>query len=182
MMTTHEKQRQPGWTLVELLCTLGILAIVAALATPSLQGWVARHTVTTQTSTLTSALRLARSEAIRRGQRVSLCAATGDPNSPRCQTRARDWSKGWLVFVDEGATPRQWDEGEQLIAVQDALRGVTITLPSNQASVSFTASGLALSDNSSFDVSPMIVSAATAHCVRVGTSGRIRIQETPCAS
>lgn len=181
-MTTHGKQRQRGWTLVELLCTLGILAIVAALATPPLHRWVARHTVALQASALTSALRLARSEAIRRGQRVSLCAAVGTPDAPRCQTRTRDWSQGWLVFVDEGATPRQWDEGERLIAVQDGQGGVTITLPSNQASVSFTASGLALADNSSFDVSPTTAEAAAAQCVRVATSGRIRLQEAPCAS
>ena len=107
---------------MELLCTLGILAIVAALATPPLHRWVARHTVALQASALTSALRLARSEAIRRGQRVSLCAAVGTPDAPRCQTRTRDWSQGWLVFVDRNAN-LAYDTGDELLFRQEPLPG-----------------------------------------------------------
>lgn len=92
-----------GVTLVELVVTLAVLAILVALAAPGLQGFVASRAAGGGADDLQAALRAARAEALKRGQSVALCA-TDDPNAsdPDCNG-SEDWSKGWLAFVDVAA-------------------------------------------------------------------------------
>ena len=78
-----------GFTLIELMVTLAVLAILLALAVPSFARLLAANRLSTETSELIASLNLARSEAVRRGQGVAL-RAVDDSN----------YSKGWRVFAD----------------------------------------------------------------------------------
>lgn len=88
-----------GFTLVEMLVVMAIFGIIAALSMPSFRDFALRRQISAQVSDLTSALRLARSEAIKRGREVSLCP-THNPNDvkPRC-VPASDWARGYLIFI-----------------------------------------------------------------------------------
>ncbi len=61
-------------------------------------------------------LNLARSEAVKRGQHVTVCKIS---NTESCDTsaNAEGWSDGWLVFVDNAATPGVWEAGEEVLRV-----------------------------------------------------------------
>lgn len=96
--------RQGGVTLIELLVTLSVIAILLAVAAPSFQAFSKENRAVSISNELVSALTLARSEAIKRNTSVTVCK-TADPNaaSPTCSTAAT-WQTGWLVFTDGGTT------------------------------------------------------------------------------
>ncbi|PKO81825.1 MAG: type II secretion system protein GspH [Betaproteobacteria bacterium HGW-Betaproteobacteria-13] len=70
-------QSKHGFTLIEMMITLAVLAIVTALAAPSFRGVLLDNRVSTWSSEFISALNTARSEAIRRGVLVSVVPAAG---------------------------------------------------------------------------------------------------------
>lgn len=80
------------------MVTLAIAGILAAMAVPAMQNFLAARAVDAQTQELSSALRLARSEALKRGMEVSVCAASA-ANAAACSGDAK-WVNGWVVFYD----------------------------------------------------------------------------------
>jgi type IV fimbrial biogenesis protein FimT len=85
-----------GFTLIELMVTLAVMALLMLVAVPSFQSTIASSRVTTVTNDLVGALASARTEAIRRGVRVTVCASA---DGASCLTGS-DWSQGWVVFTD----------------------------------------------------------------------------------
>src|SRR5690606_18361522 len=85
-----------GFTIIELMVVVAIAAILAAVAIPSMTEIVRRNTQESVINDLASALAFARSEAINRGQKVSVCQSA---NGTSCATSG-DWTAGWIVFVD----------------------------------------------------------------------------------
>ena len=88
--------RQRGFTLIELIITVAIVAILLAIGVPSFQEMMRNNRVAAHTNDRLSSLNLARSEAIKRGVRVSLCKSS---DGLSCATTG-DWTQGWIVFVD----------------------------------------------------------------------------------
>ena len=96
-MTLPEKISR-GFTLVELMVTLAVLAIVLAIAIPSYQGLTRSSRITSLSNELIASLALARSEAVRRGKTVKVCKADANASTPACSSGAA-WTDGWLVDV-----------------------------------------------------------------------------------
>ncbi|MFI2813092.1 GspH/FimT family pseudopilin [Microbulbifer sp. JSM ZJ756] len=92
------RQHQRGFTLLELMITVAIIAIVAAMAAPSFNNQISNNRSVALGEELTSALNVARSEAVRRGTRVSLCASADGA------TCSNSWSDGWIVVVDNATS------------------------------------------------------------------------------
>ncbi|MDO4905572.1 MAG: GspH/FimT family pseudopilin [Lautropia sp.] len=89
-----------GFTLVEMLVVMAIFGIVAAIAAPSFRDYALRRSIAVQVSDLAGALRLARSEALKRGKEVSLCPSQNTHViKPSCNAEATNWGQGYLVFV-----------------------------------------------------------------------------------
>jgi type IV fimbrial biogenesis protein FimT len=89
-----------GFTLVELMVAIAVFAILIGIAVPSFRETLQNGKVASQTNGLVVALTLARSEANKRGQAVTICAAA-DRNQEQCAAvDASSWEFGWLVFTD----------------------------------------------------------------------------------
>ncbi|WP_198411398.1 GspH/FimT family pseudopilin [Marinimicrobium alkaliphilum] len=91
-------RKERGFTLIELIVTLAVLAIVAGFAIPGFNSLIQSNRSVALAEDLLSAVNYARSEAVRRGQRVSLCASD---NGTSC---TGDWVDGWIVVVDTATT------------------------------------------------------------------------------
>jgi len=91
--------KQAGLTLIELMTTLTLVAIVMAMATPMFQNMMMRNRLTAHVNSMTATMNLAKSEAALRGTDVAVCARSTDTT---CDV-AGDWTNGWLVYVDPDA-------------------------------------------------------------------------------
>ncbi|MEW5769539.1 MAG: GspH/FimT family pseudopilin [Pseudomonadota bacterium] len=89
-------RRHHGFTLIELLVTISIAVILMTLAVPSFMDFVRNNRLTAQTNDLVLAFAYARSEAVKRGVRVTVCSRSSDTACAASTT----WDGGWLVFVD----------------------------------------------------------------------------------
>jgi type IV fimbrial biogenesis protein FimT len=87
-----------GFTVVELMVVVAIVAILAAIALPNFSSSMRSSRVTSQTNDFLTAINLARTEAVARSRSVTICAADTTAGTPAsCGT---DWSQGWVVIVD----------------------------------------------------------------------------------
>jgi type IV fimbrial biogenesis protein FimT len=84
-----------GFSLLEISITLMIIAIVASFSS-SFAALIARQEISTQTNEVVTSLKLARTVAIVRQTRVTLCQST---SGNKCE-RGFDWGKGWILFTD----------------------------------------------------------------------------------
>lgn len=92
--------RTRGFTLYELLVTLALVAILAAMAMPSFSALAARARQTAEINALFHAFHQARKESIMRRRVVSLCPSA---DGESCGNTT-DWSHGWLMFYDPSDT------------------------------------------------------------------------------
>lgn len=172
------RQAQLGFTLVELVVTLAILAILISLAMPDFSETVRQWRRDSATRALTSSLQLARSEAIKSARKVMLCPST---TGTSCGT-GTEWRNGWIVFVDDGTTDQAFDAGERILQVTSSQSGVaSLTSSANVEFLQFLPNGLMAAGSTSgaktgattFTVTPSGATSATlVNKVAVSTVGR----------
>lgn len=134
----------PGFTIIELLMVVVVLAILLSLAAPDFSSFIQNNRIRSTTEDLITAIGVARTEAIKRGAAVMLCR-TGSPNvSPgtlACRANdpdgnpnlVEDWTPGWIMYVKPnytgsgGADYDNATDGDPIQVGNPAPNGVTIT-------------------------------------------------------
>ncbi|TFZ04659.1 GspH/FimT family pseudopilin [Ramlibacter rhizophilus] len=102
-----------GLTLIELMVGIAILVVLATLAAPSFLRQIHTARLSAASSDLMATLARARGEAIRRGQRITVCRSQ---DGSTCSTdAAQRWDTGWLVFQDTNANSAL-DTGEAVLS------------------------------------------------------------------
>ena len=168
------RSKARGFTLIESLVSIAILAVLAALAAPSFTQSIKRYRIVAVRDDLMSSIQFARTEAIRRGVAVSLSrTSTCSPAT------ANDWDCGWEVFVDRNAngtrdanaTPALDDT---LLQTSVAPTGYSITQPANGSSI--TANVWGQTTTRKFLIYPTAdgVSNAATTTICINSGGRIR--------
>lgn len=158
-----------GVTLVELLVTMGVASIVAALAVPSFTTLIQNNRMTTQLNEFVASLNYARTEAIRRGVTVTICPSS---DGASCNTGAADktWENGWIVFSnpDNDSTTIAADE---ILNVRQSL-ATGSTFRSGNPDFSYASTGFAVVGN---DTVGMCDSRGAGHAraMIITTTGRV---------
>jgi type IV fimbrial biogenesis protein FimT len=131
--------RQDGYTLVELLACLAVMAVMAGVAVPSMRGLWLDAARTREVNQFVQAVHLARAEAIKRNGLASLCASAG---TATCAAAGTPWQQGWMVFANlDAESPAQRDADEPVLQTYGAWPSGSIT--GNRSTLSFRAFGQA---------------------------------------
>lgn len=98
-------RRISGFTIVELMITLAVSAILMAVAVPSFNQMIMTSRLTAQANELVSAINLARSEAIKRNASISLCRVN-TATATACAAQSANWQH-WIVSTGAGTVVRR---------------------------------------------------------------------------
>src|SRR5690606_35916313 len=170
---------QRGFTIIELMITLVILAVMVSLAGPSFTKLIRDSRVRTASNSLMAGFNTARAEAIRRGNSVSICAVN-DPTDalPACNGAANGWGTGWVIFMD-GDDDGAIDSGE-VYRVGDPMSGVAVVGPAGGL-VAFDSRGQPTIGTGSYVFDATSCDSGDKRItVELGTVGRVRPQGGVC--
>lgn len=157
-----------GFSLIEMMSALAVVATLAAMAVPSLGGLLAGQRLRSAGLDLQSSLMLARSSALQLGQRVAVCPSADG----RVCNNSRQWAGGWLMFVDENFD-RQRQSSEVLLRVGDAQIRLLISSNVGRPVVVFHPDGTAAGFNATFSLCAEGAGAAGRTLI-LANSGRVR--------
>jgi type IV fimbrial biogenesis protein FimT len=179
-MSTHANLPQQGFTLVELLVVMTIVAILLAMAIPSYNSLAISTTASQYASSMAESALLARAEAIRRNAAVSVCVSA---DGATCGSGG--WEQGWLVSCMSNDHVTCDTSGTSTLVIQyqgPANSGWKISEASGLAKLNFDPSGTGATAAS------MTVCRATPsvgeeqRLVRIGATGRPTVVKTSSAT
>src|SRR5277367_3145724 len=90
------RMRAHGFTLVEVVVTVAVAAILLSIAVPSFRYVTNSNRIAGESNGLVGDLQFARAEAIKEGRTVTVCVSTDGANC----TGSTSWEGGWIVFSD----------------------------------------------------------------------------------
>ena len=126
-------QPASGFSLVELIVTVSVLALLGGLAAPAFSGMYQDAQRTTAVNGFIHSVFLARSTAITSGRTVTVCRSVDQQS---CSHQLEDWQSGWIVFMNtDDDLPPQRDAHETVLSVVHAWPGGRIS--SNRREYSF---------------------------------------------
>jgi len=172
--------KQVGVTLVELLTTIAVFSILLGIAVPG-YGFLVNHSrLAGLTNHLTGVLSYARSEAIKRGVRVSLCkSGSANAISPVCEPDS-GWQDGWLVFVDHGVIGK-FDGTDQLLAVQSHKPdNIAVSTTNFSTYASYLPSGVSQGPTHLATGSFHLCLAGNKRSLIINSTGRVRLVSGVC--
>lgn len=134
-------KKYSGYTLIELIVVIAVAGVLLGIGLPQMKVYFQGNRMVTNVNGLVASFGLARSEAAKRGVRVTVCkSSTGNTASPACST-SDNWQDGWLVFVEDATgaargTVGKYEaaSGDVLIKVQGAVEGDNVTITPNNIS------------------------------------------------
>lgn len=147
--SSQSRIRAYGFTLIEILVTLTILAILVSFAAPSFSNLIISKRIESHRSALQSTLAGARSAAITQGFNVIVC---GSSDGASC---SNDWQDGWISFVDRDNSSSVTANDIILQVVDQTPNQINVASNPNNAVIRFNSRG-ASNASPSFDFSSAV--------------------------
>ena len=171
-------RREAGLTLVELLVAIAVLGVLLSIGVPAFGNFAVDSRLASATNRFVSAIHLARSEAVRRNARVTLCPSM---DGVFCATGV-GWDQGWIVFSDLDGTGER-DSGEPILAVGQSISGgvqITGNTPVRRY-ISYVGLGATRRANGALQMGTVTLCAGTeGRQVVISRTGRPRVQHGGC--
>lgn len=172
-----------GFTLLELVVTIAVLAVLTAVAFPSFESSFRTNRVATATNELLASLSLARSEAVRVNGTAGICASK---DGSTCDDK---WESGWLEWRDNNGNG-SLDQGEDVLGYTQAKKKIQIRSETNKPLV-FDGHGRLKANNQSpitgsgqhLYIKPDVCTEGMKNQrkVTVNASGQIKISKEECS-
>ena len=154
----------PGFTLVELMTTVAVIAVILVIGVPSIANMKRSGDLTTTSKDLVSALNFARAEAVRRGANVEVGPIGA-------------WGSGWNVGTNlADTTPTNWVVYRQFAAPPT---GSTVTLTTGSAPIIFAGLGN-ITAASCFDIA--VNGSSLVRGIDIALTGRVTTCRASCTA
>lgn len=159
-----------GFTLIELMITIAVLAVVIAIAAPSFTSVIQSNRTTALHHEILGALQLARSEAVKRRTDVIVCRSE---DLADCD-KGTDWTDGWLIR----------EVGGDVVKVWDPVAGMALTGPDD--GLIFRSSGMASGvtedeDDPDFTTTTSSCTAGTKYTIKISVTGSATVKKPGCS-
>jgi type IV fimbrial biogenesis protein FimT len=164
--------RQSGFTLIELMVAIAVIAVMMGIALPSFQQSLRSNRVATSANEMLASLSLARTEAIRGLGRAGVCPSA---DGTTCAANT-DWSGGWIVWREDRVGGGLVKSTVRYVQAKGKM---VISGPGDTDGITFNTQGRAEAGARTLDLSPEGVE-TPARCVLVGATGQTRITQGAC--
>ena len=142
----RQSRRERAFSLHDALVALTVVSTVTTVAVPSFQQFTSSQRMSGAVNSLITALYLARSEAIKRGERAVICPSI---DGRTCRDDISDetaWEEGYLLYIDRNAN-REFDADETAVWAMGATEGIRIRSSASRDHVTYQPSGMASGTN-----------------------------------
>ncbi len=160
------KTVQKGVTLLEMMITLAILAIVLTVVAPSMQNFLIKNRITGEINEVSGVIQYARHLAIDEQTPVVVCPSTD------FKTCGTDWNNPKIVFIDSNADGDRNDAEDLLVTTTKASNSTKMTGPNTD--IQFQDTG-ASTQAFTIKICPNNNDAKFARAISVSLQGRVKV-------
>jgi type IV fimbrial biogenesis protein FimT len=140
---THRRMRSQGYTFIELILTLSMMAVIMAWGFPEYRQFRSNQIITQSVNQFSAAIMFARSQSIIRTEHIIVCPASGQHS---CRSDGQ-WHLGWMVFADLDRD-RIFNHDDVLLLTGDRLsEGMTALSSRFRSRIRFDQTGFAPGTN-----------------------------------
>ena len=168
MLPTRQPAAAHGFSLIECVMVVAVLATLCAVSLPTFAGIAANSRARSTNDALIASLNFARQAAVSRGDDVVVCPST---DQTRCDGDTW-WQRGWIVFQDSNHNGRR-DPDEPLFQVEQAHTAVALATSTGREHVTYRSDGSAAGTNLTFTLCDAR-GPTRASTVVISNSGRAR--------
>jgi type IV fimbrial biogenesis protein FimT len=168
------RARAPGFTLIEMLMTMAIAAILLTIGIPSFRYVTNSNRIAGELNGLLGDLQFARAEAIKEGRTVTVCVSNDGANCANSTT----WQSGWIVFSDP-TNVGVVDAGETILRVQTTFSSSdTFNASNNVSAITFNREGYAIgmANGTLLSLHDSTNTSAWTRCLLINLSGQMTSQ------
>lgn len=173
-----DRKAHEGFSLIELMITISVLAVLVTIGLPSFQASMRSNRVATGTNELIASMSLARSEALRSPGGAAICPSS---DGATCLPDDSSWDGGWIVWIDADGNGLPGGANDTVLRYVEAVEGLDIAPSSKQAILRF--------DRRGRPVNPMNFTLASSKCpvghglvreLALTATGQIRTEKGQC--